>query len=166
MEHIVARTWNDYNRSSRIEHILTALNNSGKAEAKYFKGRSHLAVLFMGRGCPEEMNETDTWNQVNITYKGKDALEIFDSRWGPDGHIFTEHFTEDETNEIKTALADVQIYTWQEYLSQNRLTKPLYVSLMLVGLVLFLDNLISGDSVGVVLGVGLTLISLYSLLRR
>ena len=166
MEHIVARTWNRYNRSSRIESILTTLNRTGKAEVKYFKGRSYLAQSFLGRGNQEQVNENNTWNQVRITYQGKDAVEIFDSRLGPDGRIFTEHFTEDENKHIRNALGDVQIFTWQDYLSQNKLTKPLYISLVLVGLVLVLDSLLSGDSIGLVLGLGLTLIFLYNLLRR
>jgi hypothetical protein len=166
MDHIAARNWKRYNRSLRIESILTALNRSGQAEAKYFRGRSYLATLLLGRGDLEEMNESSKWNHVRITYQGKDAVEIFDSRLGPDGCIFTEDFTEDENTQIRNALGDVQIYSWQDYLSQNRLTKPLYVFLVLVGLALVLDSLLSGYSTGLLLGSGITLSILYLLLRR
>ena len=166
MDHIVARNWNRHNRSSRIESILTALNLTGQSEAKYFKGRSYIAALLLGKGHPEEVNESETWNQVRITYQGKDAVEIFDSKLGPEGRIFTEEFTEDENNQIKNALNDVEICTWQDYLSKNRMTKPLYVCLVLLGVLLALDNIISGDFIGLFLGLGIALTSLYPLLRK
>ena len=166
MDHIVARNWNRHNRSSRIESILTVLNRSGQSEAKYFKGRSYITALLLGKGHPEEVNESEMWNRVRITYQGKDAIEIFDSKLGPDGRIFTEEFTEDENSQIKSALNDVEIYTWQDYLSRNKLIKPLYVCFVLLGVLIALDNIISGNLIWFFLWLGVSLIHLHLLLRK
>lgn len=81
MKLIGTRKWNRDNRSERIDSILAALNCSGQAKAEYFRGRSYPAMLFFGRGHPQSVDKDDEWNQIKVTYGGKDAFEIFFQNW-------------------------------------------------------------------------------------
>lgn len=166
MEHIVSRNWNRPNRSERIKSIVAALNRPGAAEAEYFRGRSYLTWLLLGKGHPTPVNEDNEWNQVTISCQGKDAIEIFDQKGGPDGRFFDENFTEDEKRRIINALAEIDIFTWQDYISRRRWTRPLLVTLVLVGSLGVVRGFMSGDPISMNLFLCIALGYSWFLLRR
>ncbi len=166
MKHIVTRTWDKYNRTDRIRSILEILNRSGKTEAKYFKGRAYLATLFLGRGHPTPVHEDDNWNYVRIAYQGKAAIEIFDSKLGPEGYFFDESFTEAENQQIKNAFSEAEFFTWQDYISKNRVTRPLLVLLVLAAPLGAVHGYVSGNPVNVIAFSGLTAFFSWYLFRR
>lgn len=146
MKHIAARNWEDYNRSERIEKILTSLNRSGQAEAEFFRGRPYIARVFLGRGTPRLVNEEDEWNQIRIHYQGKDALEISYSGIGYEGYFFDENFTETENKEILTAIAEGDVFTWEAQVSSRRKLMKLLIAIGLpLGLVCFIGFSLEGD---------------------
>lgn len=172
MKHIVSPRWNRSNRSERIRSIVAALNQFGRAEVGYAKGRSYIAKLFLGKGHPQPVDEDDEWNHMRITYQGKDALKIFDSRLGPfrskclfDGYFFDEHFTEGETQKIEDVLADAEIFTWQAYASKEGF-RLVWLIVVVWGLFSIFYGCIRGDFVFSILSLGYTLICLWLLLRK
>ena len=166
MMHIVTRTWNKTNRSDRIRKILEVLNRSGKTEGEYFKQRAYLATLFLGRGHPIPVDEDDNWNCVRISYQEKVAIEIFDSKLGPEGYFFNERFTESENQQIKAAFSEAAFFTWQDYISKNKYTRPLLVLLILVAALGAVRGCTSGNLVNVIAFSGLAVFFLWYLLRR
>jgi hypothetical protein len=166
MKHVVSRTWNKNTRSEKIKYVVRALSSSGHTEAEYFKGRSYLTTIFLGKGQPTSVEESDNWNQVKISYRGKDAVEVFDSPLGPDGLFFDENFTESEVNKIESILLDNEIVPWQGYISRNRLVKPILVSLIITGLLFAVFSVISADFIGFFLSLGMSLCFMLYLLRR
>ena len=166
MKHVVSRTWNKNTRSEKIKCVVRALSSSGHTEAEYFKGRSYLTTFFLGKGKPTSVKESDNWNQVKISCQKKDAVKIFDSPLGPDGLFFNEHFTESEANKIESILRDNEIVTWQGYISQNKLVKPILVSLVIIGLFFTVFSFISADFIGFLLSLGMSLCFVLYLLRR
>lgn len=147
MRHIGIQNWNRNNRSERVDSIVKALNRSGKAEATYLKGRLFLARFFLGKGHPIPVHEDDNWNHVNITYQGKNALEISDSDYGPEGQFFDENFTEGETQQIENAFADAEVVIQKIYLSRMKWIRVLQVFGALVAGLLVGEELLSGSPV-------------------
>lgn len=145
---------------------MEVLNRYGKPEVQYFKQRAYLAALFLGRGHPIPVNENDNWNSVRITYKGKVAIEIFDSILGPEGYFFNERFTESENQQIKTAFSETGFFTRQDYISKNKYTRPLLVLLVLVATLGAARGFIFGNLLNVITFSGLTVFFLWYLLRK
>lgn len=163
MKLIGTRKWNRHNRSERINSILAALNCSGQARAEYFKGRSYLAMLFFGRGHPKSVNK-DEWNQVKVTYEGKDAFEIFFSRLGSDGRFFDEHFTEAENQHIRNAFTSAEISIQETYMQLIRLMRLLGIPALVVGSLGIIYGFTSGNLTTVVIYLVYTLCFLLILL--
>jgi hypothetical protein len=154
MIHIVSSTWKRYNRLEQVKSIVKALEQSGEAHAEYFKGRSYLTTVLLGKGYPTPVDSRDEWNQVKITYQKKDTLLIYDSILGPDGCFFDELFSENENQRIKNAFAEAGFFTWQGYISKNTLTKSLLLGLILLWFFLCVNSFMAGDLIGVSLSLG------------
>ena len=166
MKHIVSRAWNKNSRSEKVKCIIRALNSSGHAEVQYFKGRSYLATLPLGEGHPTLVEEPGDWNQVKIMYQGKDALNILDSFLGPEGQFFDNNFTTSEVNQIKTVLANNDIFTRQDALSRARPARFIMILFICIQLLLAISYCVSGDFIGILLSLGAGLcIILYLLMR-
>jgi len=145
MRHIAVRNWDRQNRSERIESIVAALGSSGQVEAKYSRGRLYLARLLLGKGHPKPVNKENNWNQVKISYCGKDAIEILDSDFGPEGRFFDENFTKSETRQMKDALADAEVFFQKAYLSRIKWIRISQASGLLLGSIYVINGLLSAD---------------------
>lgn len=147
MKHIVMWDWDRHNLPEKIKSILWILNCSGQTKVEYFKGRPYFAARVLGRGHPTPVHEDDEWNHVRVTYQGKDALEIFNSRFGASVRFFGENFTEAETQQIIKAFAIVEGAAWEPYLSKRRLLRRFCAFLALFFLIITFYGYISGNTV-------------------
>lgn len=147
MKHVVVKAWNRHTRSDRFRSVIDALNCYGKTKVEYSKGRLYLARLLLGKGHPKPVNEGENWNHVKITYKGKKAIEIFDSDYGMEGQFFDENFTEDEIHEIENAFADAGVSTKKKYWLKMTWVRIIQIFGALLGLMLAIETLFSGGSV-------------------
>jgi len=84
---------------------------------------------------------------VRVTYQGKDAFEIFDSKFGASVRFLGENFTEAETQQIINAFAVVEGSAWEPYLSKRRLLRRFCAFMALFFLVATFYGYISGNTV-------------------
>lgn len=164
MKHIETRNW-EFDRSERTRSLLMALNRSGQAEAGYFKGRRSFARLLFGRGHPSSVRENDDWNQMRISYQGREAIEIFDSDFEPEGTFFDENFTEVESQRIEEALAFTGFVVKKTVMSKMRWIRLLFISGMLLASINTVYGLLSGDFIFFVLYLTIAICFLMILLR-
>lgn len=154
MKYMVSRTWNKHSRVEKVERITEALNLYGVTEAKYFKGRSYLTSKLLGKGTVHPVPKEDQWNQAEISFQGKPALHIFDSRFGSDIEVFDERFAEFHDRFIGI-LSENGIITWDALLSKHKAAKPLLVLLIGLGFMLAVLSLVDGDIIGLLLSIGM-----------
>lgn len=154
MKYMVSRTWDKHSRVEKVERITEALNLYGATETRYLKGRSYLTSKLLGKGTLHPVPKEDQWNQAEISFQGKPALHIFDSRSEPDIEVFDEPFAEFH-NKFIDILSENGIITRDAYLSRHKAVKPLLVLLIGLGLVLAVLSLRDRDIIGLLLSVGM-----------
>jgi hypothetical protein len=155
MKHLVARNWDESNRSENLEKILSSLNRSGKAEVEFFKGRPYFIRVLVGRGNPKVVYKDDKWNMVRINYQGKDAVELFYSGVGYEGYLFDENFTEAECGQVIIALDDGGFLTWESAVSGRKKWIKLFTTCgVLIELVSIINYSLKGNMIGVILSSG------------
>jgi hypothetical protein len=154
MKHMVSRTWDKHSRVEKVERITEALNPYGATEAGCFKGRSYLASKLLGKGTLHPVPKEDQWNQAEISFQGKPALHIFDSRFGSDIEVFDEPLAEFHDRFIEI-LSENGIITWDAYLSRHKAVKPLLVLLIGSGFILAVLSLVDRDIIGLLLSIGM-----------
>lgn len=145
MNFIGTRKCTKRNRSEKTKSIIEALNCTGQTRVEYFKDRLWGMTLPLGKVRPAPVGENDEWNLVKVAYQGRDAFEIFYSRFGCSGHIFDENFDEIEHDEIKDALARAEVLVLENYIEMKRRIRWLGALFILGALLIVIDGCIYGD---------------------
>jgi hypothetical protein len=133
MKLLGTRKWKKSNRTEKINKIIVDLNKSDIANVTYYKGRSYLLSLLLGRGHLKSVNEENEWNYVRVEYQGKIAFELFFSFLGCDGRFFNENYTNDEINNIKKTLDNAEIYIQYNLMKLYEYTRFLTIPAIFIG---------------------------------
>ncbi|MBU6997829.1 MAG: hypothetical protein HXS41_06970 [Theionarchaea archaeon] len=169
MKHLVMTSWNKENRSEMIKRILESLSQSGQAGTEYSthsRGVSYLSYIswLLSAGKVIPVDKDDDWIQVEVSYNGKCALDIFDP--ARDGRYFNSRFTEVENQDIRNALKKAEILTWRDYYSRHkRLRLILWVSAM-AGAMGMIKGMLVHDLINVFLFACITIGFAFFLLRE
>ena len=143
MKLIGTRKCRKRNRSEKTKSIVEALKCSGQVRLEYFKAR--LWGMNPPLGHPAPVRENDEWNLVKVTYKERDAFEIFYSRFGCSGHFYHENFDEAENQEIVDALAGAEVHVLELYMRLRRWLRLTSILFVFVALLLVINGFIYSD---------------------
>ena len=144
MKQMVMQTWNKTNRAEKIEKILRTLNEAGHARAEYFVERSSMKALVLPERTLQEVTSHE-WSHVRVSYQGKNALEIFDSVFGPYGYFFDENFDQGEIQEILNAFQSAGISVFDSSPRGKSVLILVHLSVALLGLAGVVYGIISGN---------------------
>ncbi|MBU6998635.1 MAG: hypothetical protein HXS51_01775 [Theionarchaea archaeon] len=156
MEYMTVKRWHEYNRSERIKDLMAALGYFGQGEAEYLRGRPFLLRTLLGEGCPNPVDESEKWNQVAITYQGKDVIHIFDSAFGAEGEFLEEPLTEAEAQKARDVLAANDFVLGSVWKSRIKWTRLVFVLSALVGVISTFSGFLAGDLIAFVLSLAYT----------
>jgi hypothetical protein len=164
MEYMTVKGWHEYNRSERIKDLMAALGYFGQGKAEYLRGRPFLLRTLLGKGCPTPVDESEKWNQVAITYRGKDVIYIFDSAFGAEGEFLEEPLTEAEAQKVRDVLAANDFVLGSAWKSRIKWMRLVTVSGVLVGVTLAFSGFLAGDLITSILGLAYAVCSFLMLL--
>ncbi|MBU7031861.1 MAG: hypothetical protein HXS53_04980 [Theionarchaea archaeon] len=140
------RGWNRENRTQMMDIIVRELSQSGRTHASYFKGRSFVLSLLLGRGYPRPVENLEEWNYARITYRERIAFEIYYSRWGCDGRIFDEEYDESELRHILDAISEAGISIQFGQMHLYKIMRFLTMPMVVIGVLFIAYSFISDET--------------------
>lgn len=105
---------------------------------------------------PNPVDESEKWNQVAITYQGKDVIHIFDSAFGAEGEFLEEPLTEAEAQKARDVLAANDFVLGSVWKSRIKWTRLVFVLSALVGVISTFSGFLAGDLIAFVLSLAYT----------
>jgi hypothetical protein len=142
---IGTRRWNRENRTEIMQGIIRELSQSGRTYVSYFKGRSFVLSLLLGRGHLHPVKNSEEWNYARINYRERIAFEIYYSRRGCDGRIFDEAYEENDLHHIFQALSQAGITIQYSQMHLYKITRFLTLPVVVIGAILIAYSFISDE---------------------
>jgi hypothetical protein len=145
MKLIGTRRWNRENRTEIMDRIVRELSQFGRTYVSYFKGRSFVLSLLLGRGHLHPVKNSEEWNYARINYRDRIALEIYYSRWGCDGRIFDEEYDESDLRHVLDTISEAGISIQFSQMHLYKITRFLTLPVVVIGAILIAYSFISDE---------------------